>query len=450
MGRERRLSTSLLTLIVAAGLAVAGSPAGAAPVPDPAADGPSLAGLPAKFRSWDELFAVQQVLDSAATRIEDAAGARPGSGFTSLSVDPETASLTVYWNGPPSAAEATVLAAVRRSGIKVRLVPARYSRAQLDAQVSLIAQDAGAAGEQIVRITKRPDGSGVDVAVAAAPGIDPNASPPGHSLPHLRAAQANGHVTVTPAGDPPALASRQYDDGYGGLSGGSLVRAVLPDEVSWCSSGFAVRWNGGDYLTTADHCRFTGYDVKNGDRVIGHGTPGPGIFYDLAFIQTPGGSLGRIFTGVGAYAQGTQGYLPVKTASHTNVGDWLCVSGAFTGWACSIRASGPTLDCYNKIDGVCVRVEGGISSVGQKVMGDGDSGGPVWLPINGITNPNSGVNARGIIHSSPDNASGNFPRYDCLDQVRGGIRDCWTAFWFTDLIDAIQPWVSSGMYVKTL
>jgi hypothetical protein len=449
--RDRRLLTTLLTFIVVAGMVASGSPAQAAPVPGPAGEGPSLIGLPAKFRSWDELFAVQQMLDSAAIRIEDAAG-RPGSGFTSLSVDAETASLTVRWKGRPSAGETAVLDAVRRSGIKVRLVPANYSRAQLDAQVSLIAQDAGvagAAGERIMRIAKRPDGSGVDVALSAATGISAGPSQAGQSLPHLQTARTAGEVTVTSAGDPPHLTTRQDDDGYSGLSGGSLLRVTLYNEVRYCSSAFAVRWNGSDYLTTADHCGFTGYDVKNGSRVIGHGTPGPGIFYDLAFVQTPGGSQGRIFTGVGAYEQGTQGYLPVKSASHTHLGDWLCVSGAFTGWACSIRASGPTLDCFNKIDDVCVRVEGGISSVGQKIMGDGDSGGPVWLPINGITNPNSGVNARGVIHSSPDNASGNFPRYDCLDKVRGGIRDCWTALWFTDILDAMQPWTPSGMVVKT-
>ncbi|MEU8080961.1 hypothetical protein AB0B31_36600 [Catellatospora citrea] len=425
-------------------------------------------GLPPGFASWKDLFDVQEVLDAAATRLEDVAQATAGSGFTSVEVDAPGNALTVHWKGKPSAREDSVLSAIRGSGIKVRLQPARYSQLELDAQVALIEKDAAASGdERVASITKQPDGSGVRVTVSSvatrANRLTPGAPAAGLglSLGHLQAAKAHGSVTVVAATDTAdPRATREADSPY--YWGGALYRYNVGSGQSVCSTGFAVHWplDGTDYMTTAAHCRDTNAACTapdwcghrwtfSGGRDMGIGTPG-GSGYDMMFIRTPGGATGNIYTGAPA-TQTPQGYMPVRRASHTHIGDSLCTSGAYTGWHCYIRASGPTRDCRAWVApiglGSCFNVEGGITTVeGQLIMGKGDSGGPVWTPINGFNRPDSAADARGLISSLPD----GWNWISCTDRVQGGTSVCATAVWFTDVVSAIQPWVSNGgMYVKT-
>ena len=128
----------------------------------------------------------------------------------------------------------------------------------------------------------------------------------------------------------------------------------------------------------------------------------------------------------------------------------MCVSGALSGVRCSIRASGPTRDCRDWVWQIglgCFNVEGGISSVGELIAGRGDSGGPVFLPINGFNQPNSAAVALGLLSSIPLGWDVDPPQ--CFDPLYGGTRDCAAAIWFTDILSAIQPWAASGMFVKT-
>jgi hypothetical protein len=135
------------------------------------------------------------------------------------------------------------------------------------------------------------------------------------------------------------------------------------------------------------------------------------------------------------------------------VGDSLCTGGAATGWHWSIiRASGPTLDCRAWVApiglGNCFNVEGSITTVaGQLIAGHGDSGGPVWTPINGFDQPTSAADARGLISSRPDGwADIAWATTPVLNQPN----TCSTAMWFTDIVSAIGPWVSNGgTFVKT-
>jgi hypothetical protein len=411
----------------------------------------SPAGLPAKFKSWDELFTVQRALDDAASRIEAAADKSPDSGFTSLRVDPETNSLTVYWRGDPAGAEVAVLDVVRSSGINVQRLPAKYSRKQLDQKVALIEKDAVRVGNwRISQITKRPDGAGVEVGVVPVGGSGADRSPSGpwadEKLPNLQSAIRAGDVFIVETRTEARPMFRENDSPSGnGHFGGSLIRGP-----GVCSSGFAVHWPGvGDYMTTAAHCGGVGSAWFNGaGEFMGYMTNG-NIGYDLRFIQTP--SAGRIWSGPQIYRPG-QYHVPVRRASHTHIGDWLCISGSFTGIRCSVRASGPTSHCGVDAIGLgpCFNVEGGISSVHELIMGEGDSGGPVFLPINGFNQPNSAADARGLVSSSPERSreSGWGP-YPCFDPLSGGVRNCFTALWFTDILSAIQPWAASGMFVQT-
>ncbi|WP_197003142.1 hypothetical protein [Longispora fulva] len=442
----------VVLLVTAVAISLVPQSASAQPGPASSAAGePSRLGLPAGFASWAQLFDAQRPLDEAATRVEDAASAHPGSGFTSVTVDAAKGTLTVFWHGTPSKAEQAVLDHVRHQGTTVTLVPARYSKLDLDRQVAQIALDATAGGaERVTHITKRPDGSGIEVGVAPAQAPSARTGAPlGSSLAHVQAAGRDVELTITIGSNDraPGLSRESDTPAYWG---GALVRYSAD---SYCSSGFAVHWpqDGNDYMTTAAHCGGVWQTYSNGNftSTMGPGTPG-GTGYDLMFIRTASGTAGRIYTGPRAYAAG-QGSMPVTRASHTHVGDSLCTGGAATGWHCYIRASGPTQDCRAWVAAVglgnCFNVEGGITTVAnQLIAGHGDSGGPVWTPINGFDQPNSSADARGLISSRPD----GWADIPCgNDPVFNQPNTCSTAVWFTDVVSAIGPWAASGMYVKT-
>jgi hypothetical protein len=452
MRRRTMWRAAILSVLATTPFILTPASAGAATIASASPDISTL-GLPSKFKSWDELFKVQERLDEAAADIERVVAATSGSNYTNVWVDAETNSLTLYWRGQPTSTEQKMIDSVRARGIGVKLVPAKFSRAQLDAQIDVIGRDGrGSAAEQLVYATKATDGSGVRVGVRRLAGASARADAHsteavgalGRSLPHLQAAVNSGGISVIDAGLPVPFTREADRDPYWG---GALVGY----NGIWdrCTSGFAVRWpaDGFDYMTTAAHCRGVGFTWGTpGGPAMGPGTPGR-TNYDVMFIRATlgpngGGTRGRIYVGPRAYMPG-QFSAPVKGASRTADGDWLCVSGAYTGWACALRASGNTCWFTNPVfPGVCNPVEGAISSVGQLVAGIGDSGAPVWLPINGIGQPNSAVNARGSVSAGPE----GFLHF-CPDPINGGERICSTAIWFTDILDAIAPW--AGMHVKT-
>jgi hypothetical protein len=245
-----------------------------------------------------------------------------------------------------------VIESVRALGIKIKLLPAKYSRAELDAKVDLIGLDARKrSGDRVSYITKHPDGSGVTVGVQpGSAGASPlDGSTLGRELPHLRAAVAQGGITVRAAPKQQNAPFLRESDGVP-HAGGAIVRNAASG--GRCTSGFAVNWPSvGDYMTTAAHCGWTGVSFTNG---IGQhmGVMTNGNFgYDMRFIRTVGspGSYGAIYTGSPATVAGQTG-ANITGASHTHIGDWLCVSGAFRGLRCSIRASGPTVDCRDWVE----------------------------------------------------------------------------------------------------
>src|SRR6266545_6344833 len=204
------------------------------------------AGLPAGFRSWGQLFAEQEVLDRAAARVRAAAGA--GSGYAGLRVDVIGHTLTVYWKGQPTAALTRTIAAVRTDRLHVTVVPARYAKAELDAQVASIASDAFTGnGDRVISIAALADGSGIRVGVQRAAG--PRAALAG-GLPHLQQAVRTDAVTVFEQQPAPTF-SREADSPphWAGalLFLGQFGRA--------CSSGFAVQDRGGQpFILSAAHC----------------------------------------------------------------------------------------------------------------------------------------------------------------------------------------------------
>ena len=285
-----------------------------------AADRRGGAGLPAGFRSWGQLFAEQEVLDRAAARVRAAAGA--GSGYAGLRVDVIGHTLTVYWKGQPTAALTRTIAAVRTDRLHVTVVPARYAKAELDAQVASIASDAFTGnGDRVISIAALADGSGIRVGVQRAAG--PRAALAG-GLPHLQQAVRTGAVTVFEQQPAPTF-SREADSPphWAGalLFLGQFGRA--------CSSGFAVQDRGGQpFILSAAHCGSPGDAVTTGDdNPIGK-VESVNNAYDTLVISA--NSDGRVYDGPGVFQPG-QFSKPVLSAAHSNVGDILCTSGSTIG-----------------------------------------------------------------------------------------------------------------------
>src|SRR5215469_3944427 len=105
-------------------------------------------------------------LDAAAEQIRRAA-ARPGAGhagFVQIKVDADHAMLTVYWHGRVPADMQRLFAALRNR-IRVAVVPARYSVAQLEQAVTQVLHSHS--GLTITGpVGPLADGSGIQVGVA--------------------------------------------------------------------------------------------------------------------------------------------------------------------------------------------------------------------------------------------------------------------------------------------
>ena len=473
--RLRTISLASLALLTFVGGAITTGVARATPAQGASSAASTAAqpdsGLPAGFSSWAAVFAVQNPLNDAGFSIADAAKSNPRSGYTNFSIDIASRSLTVYWHGRPSPAEQRKIDAVRAGGIGVRLVAAAHSKLDLNAQADAIAQDAQLDGaHNLARITIATDGSGIDVGViatgsgpaaAAVAGIGSQAGTAAAlatGLPHLRAALAQGDVTVEAQAQPTPLYTREDD--LAQFWGGDLLtfRSVtFPDQVgAVCSGGFAANWpsQGKTYMITAAHCGGGGVlfsdTARTGAGFLIGNIEGRNKPYDAAFINaTPnGGTAGSVYDGPRAYLPG-QTAKPVAKAAHVGVNSFVCTSGAITGIACGGKVTSTTqrdcsykpLGCVNLIDAV------DKNPTPTHLSEEGDSGGPVFT----LTDNGAKDVAVGLIHGGVPNT----PVDMCDTPIKPPLFPlfpttkvhCSYNVSFTDVIDAMAPY--NGLTITT-
>lgn len=116
----------------------------------------------------DRIMNAQVPLDAAAEEIETTLEGQKSSGFTSIRVSAKKNALTMRWKGGVPAAREKAIQAARGRGIDVQVLPAKYSLAELQAQIdALIASE-----RETVKAADRPhtyspleDGSGIEVSV---------------------------------------------------------------------------------------------------------------------------------------------------------------------------------------------------------------------------------------------------------------------------------------------
>jgi hypothetical protein len=305
----------------------------------------------------DELFAVQHRLVLAADAVTAAAGTAQtsaGAGLAGISAKPERGELWVYWKG---AVPAAVKGTIDGLDVPARLLPARYSKAELLQTAQAIAVQPG-----VTAVGPLVDGSGLRVSTTGTLDALENVS--------------NG-VPLVAKVRRPAVASRQVSAAphYGGAK---FLRPAGRG-YNMCTTGFAI-WQGRltKKMLTAGHCADNGDTVYSGDLSTMGTISGDDNTKDTMLINTS--SAGRIY--VDGYSSNTS--KPVHMALGSYVDTLVCTSGAMTGEHCKIRVI--DTDLIINVGYLIYPVVEAIHDDDAVAAGLGDSGGPVvaqdsWGPF---------------------------------------------------------------------
>ena len=362
----RHRPSAILTITVVAGLTAIAQPAVASDAGGGSAKSTQSARARTASPAVERKMAAQQLLVAAAVRLHNVITARHYAGFTSISLSPNAVELR--WKGAvPAPVRASVAA---EKTVRVRVIPARYSRQQLKTAERQVFADIKTSAGPVFGVRVPADGNGL---VALSTRAQAKANLRGLRARTLRGSSVGLRVEVAPA---PELSASRIDDTAPFYGGAQLSNPG----GGTCSAGLGVARGTQRFLLTAGHCGWAGGTFKNGNGGLTVGVASQEhAFHDLLLIPTSAG--GRVYDGGGLkYGETrTQFTKAVSGWAPTFPGEWLCQSGAKSGTVCKIQKSGNlsysycdrrTGECYgdlvaaDKRDGVAVR--------------GGDSGGPVF------------------------------------------------------------------------
>lgn len=444
--KRRLLATLCLALATTAlpGIATA-TPANTATSTDPAKK--LLDAVPGLTPEVLALMRTQENLDRLGQSIQDTARKTPASGFTSVIVDAERNTLTVYWHGPVPGPVTAAIATAQAQGAAVVVRSALYSEAQLAAEVSRIMRlplrQSATTGRRVMSATPRPDGTGIDVTVGGLPAGTTTAQ--ARRLVPALAADSDIPRSVTIADIAPA--NRWVDaNPYWGGSFVTLYNNGQPANF-WCSTAFGVTGNNGagTYLLTAAHCGEgewrSGFVVAPDGSIFqksyGSTIPGRDLLRDGEAILISGGARAgdSVYVGrpvnVPAGDPGSDTGVGVGDASGTLIGDRLCTSGSLTGTVCDVLVSSVSQLRYDPPENGVGFMPAMINAIHatDAAVGNGDSGGPVFA-IRG----DGKVSARGIISGMSLAPADERP---CPGwQLEG--RRCSRSVWFGDIRNVLN------------
>ncbi|MFF0151981.1 hypothetical protein [Micromonospora sp. NPDC005203] len=341
-----------LTLLAAG---VTAAPATAAPAGKAAKTGSFVDStpVPGGFASWSELLRLQERMNTAAARITKAAERSATSGFAGIVADPTTRQLQVYWKGEPPAN----LVATARATVATKVLSAPYSQRELLAAAERLQAKVG---DQITTVGPRADGAGLLVGTQDG----------------LLGATALAGVPVTVQTRVAAAPATRWDDSapwWGGAAWRNTANG------GGCSTGFGVYQGGVTRVLSAAHCaNLNVLAVDPTWQTIGTVTT-RNVSTDTLLLNGSGG--GRVFNN----STDAAGHVisefnnQVIGATPSQVGNWVCSSGAYSGTRCSIQVKARNL-CINVRDfgRVCGQVQA-ENTTGANAVGQGDSGGPVEI-----------------------------------------------------------------------
>ncbi|CCH17609.1 hypothetical protein [Micromonospora lupini] len=309
--------------------------------------------VPGGFASWSELLRLQQRMNTAAAQITNAAQRSANSGFAGVVADPTTRHLQVYWKGEPPAR----LVANARATVATTVLPAAYSQREL-----MVAADRlrASAGDKITTVGPRADGAGLLVGTQSG----------------LLGATALAGVPVTVQTGVAAAPATRWDDSPAWWGGAAWRNTA---NGGGCSTGFGVYQGGVSRVLSAAHCANLGVLATDptGQTIGTVGTRN--VSSDTLLIAGSGG--GRVFNNStdAAGAVVSEFSNQVIGAQASQVGNWVCTSGAYSGTRCSIQVKARNL-CINvrNFGTVCGQVQA-ENTTHTNAIGQGDSGGPVEI-----------------------------------------------------------------------
>jgi hypothetical protein len=348
------------------------TPAGADSKPVTAPRGQSRAQpsgrVPAGFADWDQLWAYQARLDSAAQRILAAGDA----GNPSVVVDPTNHELRVYWHGT---VPATVRATAARAGVPVSFHPATFAHRELVTEAKRMA-----AGGGVLSAAPATDGSGLAVTVEKA------LAPAAQSGLRTR---SRVPLSITLGTRLQATAGRQNDTPA--FWGGSKYLTLTGD----CSNGIPIKYGSVARMMTAAHCSPHETAVTIPGQPSPTGTTGTTIpCRDTQLINYPAGIAPILYNGPFNASSATN--VSIAGATPDFVGDLIVTDGASSGEHAGIKVQF-TDKFEESIGGIACAPVGPLTEAfsldNTCVQAPGDSGGPVYSYLT----PNLNVLVRGTI-----------------------------------------------------
>ena len=317
------------------------------------------------------------LLDNDADLIYAASDQLSDSGYTSLTVHPDTMSIDLRWVGPVPTAVQAAIGQIALGGVVVNLLSSNVSLEDQNADIAAIVagyQQLGFTGNSLLE--PEPDGSG---------GIDVYID--GTATDQLRQLWAAHHVaTVTENYPIDETSGRQAD--VSPYWAGMRIQVGTYASGTWhlydeCSAAFGVHDNRNHYLLSAAHCGSPMYVVRNGagykfGQVSAYAPSDVGADDMTVFVNPPETS------GYDAWAgpwNTTSAYRQVIGSLGNSNGDFVCSSGSYLGEACNLKITNNNATAY--IQNNSYKVVLAKNQSGQAAVCKGDSGGPVYAVTSG-------------------------------------------------------------------
>lgn len=216
-------------------------------------------------------------------------------------------------------------------------------------------------------------------------------------------------------GDEAVASAGTRDTDYSPFDAGGYM--IGPNGTT-CSSGFAIRYMGGPYTTTARHCTESSYHDRAASNSYG----------STYLIDNSGGA--RVLLGAGSGRMFDHAYNDASGYDKTVIGfydvginDYVCTSGGNSGVHCNIQVDN-MLAGWDDGFGTLTTIHGSQRISGAIANMQGDSGGPVLFPTGATTGQ---VEAVGMIQAVNQYVSNCGSAYD------GGSNKCGTGVFFTSM-----------------
>ncbi|MGW2094975.1 hypothetical protein [Promicromonospora sukumoe] len=317
-------------------------------------------------------------VEAAVDHTAHAATALSGTpGYAGVAVDYDAARVTVSWKGAAPAAVDELAATAE--GVTVDVERTALSEADLRAaSTRLLDSQRAAHGPDAVVAAYAADGHaglvaevGRDSAAARSAGLDQALA---------KAAGVPVRVELVDDGVMSTAVSRR-NDGSPWHAGGAIASK---DGTDYCTTGFSIITAGGDRrIVTAAHCNEGfGSVVRDGAGQRMGVVSSRAVGLDAELIKPDGTTARSVYGGPWNASRSDSRYrFPIGGVQQPAVGQNICSSGAVTGEHCGakVRAIDVAWTCGKK---TChgfraSREDGGV------VVGGGDSGGPMYVVIDG-------------------------------------------------------------------